>query len=65
MSKHRNLNLKKFIDSMPEPLLAEYFKRKKFIIKTYSYDSINKALDNADENTRDCIIEDFTQINDM
>ena len=28
MPRHRNLNLKKFIDSIPEPLIEEYFKRK-------------------------------------
>jgi hypothetical protein len=27
MPKHRNLNLKKFIDSIPESLIKEYFQR--------------------------------------
>jgi len=28
MPRHRSLNLKKFIDSIPEPLIEEYFKQK-------------------------------------
>jgi hypothetical protein len=28
MPRHRSLNLKKFIDSIPEPLIDEYFKQK-------------------------------------
>jgi hypothetical protein len=28
MPRHRSLNLKKFIDSIPEPLIEEYFEQK-------------------------------------
>lgn len=28
MPRHRSLNLKKFIESIPEPLIEEYFKQK-------------------------------------
>jgi len=40
MPRHRSLNLKKFIDSIPEPLIEEYFKQKveggaSFSLKTF------------------------------
>lgn len=71
MPRHRSLNLKKFIDSIPEPLIEEYF-RKKVIgptslpIKSYDYDSVNNFLDTVqDENLKRSILEDFTHINDI
>ena len=50
MPRHRSLNLKKFIDSIPEPLIEEYFKQKveggaSFSLNTFDYDSVNKFLD--------------------
>jgi len=71
MPRHRSLNLKKFIDSIPEPLVKEYFKRKVggdafFSPKAFNYDSVNKFLDAIeDEDLKSNILEDFTHINDI
>ena len=71
MPRHRSLNLKKFIDSIPEPLIEEYFRKKvgdgkSFSLKAFDYDSINKFFDTVqDEEPRDSILEDFTHINDI
>jgi len=69
--RHRSLNLKKFIDSIPEPLVKEYFKQKlgdgaSFSLKTFDYDSVNKLLDTVkNEELKSSILEDFTHINDI
>lgn len=69
MPRHRSLNLKKFIYSIPEPLVEEYFKQKvgggAFLsLKTFDYDSVNKLLDTfQDEEMKDSMLEDFTHIN--
>jgi len=71
MPRHRSLNLKKFIDSIPESLIEEYFKQKveggvSFSLKAFDYDSVNKFLDTIqDEDLKSTILEDFTHINDI
>jgi hypothetical protein len=71
MPRHRSLNLKKFIDSIPESLVEEYFKQKveggaSFSLKAFDYDSVNKFLDTIqDEDLKSTILEDFTHINDI
>ena len=71
MPRHRSLNLKKFIDSITEPLIKEYFKKKvrggaSLSLKTFDYDSVNKFLDTVqDEELKSSILEDFTHINDI
>jgi len=68
MPRHRSLNLKKFIDSITEPLIEEYFKQKVeggglLPLKAFDYDSINKFLDTIqEEDLKSSILEDFTQI---
>lgn len=71
MPRHRNLNLKKFIDSIPEPLIKEYFKQKlkgksSLPIKSFDYNSVNKFLSTIkDGEIKDSILEDFTHVNDI
>lgn len=71
MPRHRSLNLKKFIDSIPEPLVEEYFNQKVgggglLSLKAFDYDSVNKFLDTIqDEDLKSSILEDFTHINDI
>lgn len=72
MPRHRSLNLKKFIDSIPEPLIKEYFrwklKRRKAALpfKTLDHNSVNNFLDTIpDEELKSSILEDFTHINDI
>ena len=71
MPRHRSLNLKKFIDSILEPLIEEYFKQKvggggSPSLKTFDYDSVNKFLDTIqDEDLKSSILDDFTHINDI
>ncbi|MFH0926834.1 MAG: hypothetical protein V1872_14585 [bacterium] len=68
MPRHRSLNLQKFIDSLPESLLEEYFTKPSpgLTPPAYNYDSINKFLDEIpDENLKSKILEDFTHINDI
>ena len=43
MPRHRNLNLKKFIDSIPEPLVKEYFKQ---IVENCPYRKVWRASPN-------------------
>ncbi len=66
---HHNIDLKKFIDSVPEPMFAEYFKQKINgqipAIQKYDHASITSALDVADARLRNRIIEDFSQINEV
>jgi len=50
MSRHRSLSLKKFVDSIPEPMVEEYFKQKlgsgaSISLKAFDCDSVNKFLD--------------------
>ena len=45
MPRHRSLNLKKFVDSIAEPLIEEYLKQKlgggmSLSLKTFDYDSV-------------------------
>lgn len=69
MPRHRSLNLKKLIDSIPEPLIEEYFKQKiegETSPKSFDFGSVNKFLDDiSEEELRDSILEDFTHINDI
>lgn len=70
MPRHRTLNLKKFVESIPEHLLAEYFRE--FAggglptPQGYDYESINEFLDGLpDEDLASTIREDFTRIHDV
>lgn len=71
MPRHRNLNLQKFIDSIPSPLLEEYFERKigsdfRVLISQIDYGTIKAYLDSPqDEDMKITIREDFTHINDI
>lgn len=71
MPRHRSLNLQKFIDSIPGPLIEEYFRQKlegslPLFIKSFDYDAIIKSLDTLhDEEQKNSILEDFTHINDI
>jgi hypothetical protein len=70
MPKHRSLNLQKFVTSIPEPLIKEYFQKKLKIdplpLKSFDYESINQFLDTIhDETLKTGILEDFTHINDI
>lgn len=71
MPRHRSLNLKKFADSIAEPLIEEYLKQKlggrmSLSFKTFDYDPVNKLLDTIwDENLKSSILEDFTHINEI
>lgn len=69
MPRHRSLTLKKFVGSIPEPLIKEYFKQKcngQGPLKSFDFDSVNKFLDTIqDENLKHSILEDFTHINDI
>lgn len=71
MPRHRSLNLKKFIDSIPEPLVEEYFNQKvggepSLSLKAFDYHSVNKFIDTIqDEDLKSSILEDFTHINDI
>jgi len=68
---NRILNLKKFIDSIPAPLVEEHFNQKVGVgespsLKSFDCDSLNKSLDTIqDENLKSSILEDFTYINDI
>ena len=68
MPRHRSLNLKKFLDSIPDHLIEEYFKQKineDISLKSFGYESVNEFLDSTSEELRDSINEDFTHINDI
>ena len=71
MPKHRNLNLKKFIDSIPESLIKEYFQRTfrgrvPAPLNGFDYGTIKSFLDDMeDEELQRSILEDFTHINDI
>ncbi|MBW1825043.1 MAG: hypothetical protein JRI87_10850 [Deltaproteobacteria bacterium] len=69
MPRHRNINLKKFIDSIPDHLIEEYFKQKikgGAPLKSFNYNSVNKFLESInEEELRGSIDEDFTHINDI
>ena len=68
MPRHRSLNLKKFIDAVPDSLLKEYFKktiREEFVLESVNYESINRFLDSIQEDLKNRILEDFTHINDI
>lgn len=66
---HHDIDLKKFIDSVPETMIAEYFRQKVDgqmpVIPKYDHASITKALDVANAGLRNRIIEDFSLINDV
>lgn len=69
--RHRHLKLKRFLDSISESLIREYFTQKvkgKQLIdfETFDYDSVNEFLDtNVPEQLRDSILEDFHHIDDI
>lgn len=71
MPCHRSLNLKKFLDSIPESLIEEYFKGKfgvelALLPAAYGYETVNEFLDQIQvENLKSHILEDFTHINDV
>jgi len=71
MPQHRNLNLKKFIDSIPESLIEEYFQRRfrgklPASLTAFDYGTIKSFLDDMeDEELQRSILEDFTHINDI
>ena len=71
MPRHRNLNLQKFIESIPEPLLKEYFQKKvekgkPLPLQKFDYKTISQFLDAAEnEEFRDTVLEEFTCINDI
>lgn len=65
MPRHRSLNLKKFIDSIPDTLIEEYFRRKfrhpkaPLPFKTLDYDSVNNFLDTIQDED---LLETLTQM---
>jgi len=71
MPRHRSLNLRKFLDPIPEALLKEYFVMKMpegipQSIKSYDYESIKAYLESIkDDQLERSILEDFTHINDV
>lgn len=71
MPRHRNLNLQKFVESIPEALLREYFQKKMENGKTlplqeFGYNTISRFLEAAEnEEFRDTVLEEFTCINDI
>ncbi|MBN1574824.1 MAG: hypothetical protein JW984_16630 [Deltaproteobacteria bacterium] len=71
MPRHRSLNLQKFVDSIPDTLIEEYFKQIfgssfPLFFNSFDYDSIIKSLDALhDEEQKNNILEDFTHINDI
>ncbi|RJQ74157.1 MAG: hypothetical protein C4519_17175 [Desulfobacteraceae bacterium] len=69
MPRHRNLNLQKFLDSVPGSLLREYFEKYRTepgaLPADYSTDAVNEFLDGLDEDLKRPILEDFTHINDV
>ncbi len=71
MPRHRSLNLKKFIEAIPDPLIEEYFNQKiedgeSLPLKTFDYESVNTFLDTIqNEELRGNILEQFTHINDI
>jgi len=71
MPRHRNLNLRKFVDAIQEPMLKEYFaantpKGIPLSIQFYDYNSIKSYLDSIkDSPLESSILEDFTHINDI
>lgn len=71
MPRHRNLNLQKFIESIPEPLLKEYFQKKvendqPLPLQKFDYKTISQFLEAAEnEEFRDTVLEEFTCINDI
>ena len=69
MPRHRGLNRKKFIESVPDHLLREYFAKKcegEVALASCDYESVNGFLDKmGDPDLRDSVLEDFTHINDI
>lgn len=69
MPRHRSLKLEKFIDSVPDHLLKEYFKRTigdELKLSSFDYESVNGYLDAIqDEELKRQILEEFTHINDI
>ena len=58
MPRHRNLNLKKFVESIPEKLLREYFRkrlRKRISLKSFDYDSIKEFIDTVENGQVACV----------
>ena len=69
MPKHRSLNLKKFVDSIPDNLMEEYliYACSKIIrLEAYDYEAVNGFLESlTDQDLKNNILEDFTHINDL
>ena len=69
MPRHRSLNLSKFIDSLPESFIREYFERKSggvVALAAYNAESVSDILTSpGDEELKGSIREDFTCINDI
>ncbi len=69
MPKHRNMALKKFVESIPQPLMKEYFEKKcpgVECLTSYDPESICRFLDGPeDEALASSICEDFSCINDV
>ncbi len=71
MPRHRALNLKKFLESVPESLLQEYFAGKlgvqlAMVPAGYDFESVDSFLNSLqDENLKSHILEEFNEINDI
>lgn len=71
MPRHRGLQLQKFLDSVPESLLKEYFKQKigkdqALPLKRFDAETISEFIEtNKDEELIVSILNDFKHINDL
>jgi len=69
MPKHRSLNLKKFVDSIPGELLDKYLIWKCGNISTpesYDFEAVEDFLNSlTDQDLKSSILEDFQHINDI
>jgi hypothetical protein len=71
MPRHRNLNLRKFVDSVPPELVEEYLKRlpglqQELPLESYDYEAVQKLIDRMSAvELREQILEDFTHMNDI
>jgi len=69
MPRHRSLNLKRFVDSIPGNLMEQYLFRacnKIFRLEAYDYEVVDRFLESlTDQELKHSILEDFTHINDI
>ena len=69
MPRHRSLNLKKFVDAIPETMMGEYFEMKsagRVVLDGYDAESVGSFLSSpGEEELKSSIQEDFTCINDI